>query len=153
MANTYHQIYLHVIFAVKYRNALIDNLWKDSLFGIRGRLINENGGKLIIVNGLEDHIHCCLSLKPSISVADHMLKIKSNSSKWINDQGICSSRFEWQSGYGAFSVSRSHIKAVFNYIKNQEEHHYKRSFREEYLELLKKYNVDFDERYIFDDPV
>jgi len=149
MANTYHQVYLQTVFAVKYRNATIDKSWKEKLFAVIGNLINESNCKTIIVNGVEDHVHCLLGLKPVISISELMKSVKSKASKFINDNNLTKSRFEWQEGYGVFSYGQSQIEDVFRYIQNQEEHHKKQTFRDEYLNLLKKFNVEFDEQYIF----
>ena len=153
MANTYHQVYIQVVFAVKYRNGVIANEWKSKLFGVIGNLINETGCKTIIVNGVEDHVHCFLGLKPSVSISELMKTVKAKSSKYINDHDLTKSRFEWQEGYGAFSYSHSHIDAVYKYIANQEQHHKKQTFKEEYLAFLDKFEVPFDERYIFEDLI
>jgi len=149
MANTYHQIYLQTVFAVKYRAAVIENEWEDQLFAVIGNLINECGCKTIIVNGVEDHVHCFLGLKPSVSVSDLMKTVKAKSSKYINDHSLTPERFEWQEGYGVFSYSHSHIDRVYRYVLNQKAHHKKQTFRDEYLELLTKFKIDFDEQYIF----
>ena len=151
MANTYHQLYIQVVFAVKYREAVIDNEWKSTLFGVIGNLINETGCKAIIVNGVEDHVHCFLGLKPVVSISELMKTVKAKSSKYINDNHLTKLRFEWQEGYGAFSYSHSQINTVYKYIANQEEHHKKQTFRKEYLEFLDKFEVPFDERYVFED--
>ncbi len=151
MANTYHQIYLQTVFAVKYRAAVIDHKWKSNFFAVIGNLINEAGCKTIIVNGVEDHVHCLLGLKPVVSISDLMKTVKAKSSKYINDNILTDSRFEWQEGYGAFSYGQSQIDAVYKYIQNQEEHHKKKTFKEEYLTFLKKFNVPYDERYIFEE--
>ena len=132
MANTYHQIYIQAIFAVKYREALITNEYKSKIFSVIGNLINETGCKTIIVNGVEDHVHCFLTLKPTVSISELMKIIKGKSSKYINDHNLTKSKFEWQEGYGVFSYSRSHIDAVYKYIANQEKHHKNQSFNEEY---------------------
>jgi len=153
MANTYHQIYLQTVFAVKYRMAVIDKSWKHDLFAILGSLINQTNCKMLIVNGVEDHVHCFLSLKPVVSVSELMKTVKAKSSKFINDHNLTSERFEWQEGYGAFSYSQSHVDTVFKYIKNQEEHHQKRTFKDEYLGLLQKFQVDYDEQYLFHDLI
>ena len=142
---------MQCVFPVKYREAKIKNEWKDTFLGVIGTLINEEGCKTLIVNGVEDHIHCFLGLKPSISVSDLMKVIKSKSSKYINDHKLTNKRFEWQEGYGAFSYGHSQINDVYKYIKNQEAHHRKQSFREEYLVFLKKFEVPYDERYLFHD--
>lgn len=151
MANTYHQVYIQVVFAVKYREAVIANEWKSKVFGVMGNLINETGCKTIIVNGVEDHVHCFLGLKPTVSISELMKTVKAKSSKYINDHNLTKSRFEWQEGYGAFSYSHSQIDSVYKYIANQEEHHKKQTFKKEYLEFLDKFEVPFDERYIFEE--
>ncbi len=153
MAHTYHQIYLQTVFAVKYRNAVIDKSWKGLLHGIIGNLINECGCKTIIINGVEDHVHCLLGLKPVVSVSELMKTVKAKSSKYINDHKITKERFEWQRGYGVFSYSQSHLHNVYKYIEQQEEHHKKQLFKEEYLQLLKAFEVEYDEAYLFEDLV
>ena len=153
MANTYHQIYLQTVFAVKYRNAVIERYWKETLFGVIGNLINETNCKTIIVNGVEDHVHCFLGLKPVVSVSELMKTVKAKSSKYINDHKLTKERFEWQEGYGVFSYSQSAVDNVYRYIQNQEVHHKKQTFRDEYLEFLKKFKVEYDEQYIFQDLV
>ncbi|MES2518406.1 MAG: IS200/IS605 family transposase [Bacteroidota bacterium] len=151
MANTYHQIYLQTVFSVKYRNAVIHKSWQSELFAVIGNLINETGCKTIIVNGVEDHVHCFLGLKPAISVSELMKTVKAKSSKHINDHSLTPERFEWQEGYGVFSYGHSQIDNVYKYIQNQEEHHKKQTFGQEYLNFLNKFNVPYDERYIFED--
>ena len=153
MANTYHQIYLQTVFAVKYRNAVIDKSWKEQLFGVIGNLINETKCKTIIVNGIEDHVHCFLGLKPVVSVSDLMQTVKAKSSKYINDHKLTKERFEWQGGYGVFSYSQSAVESVFKYIQNQEAHHKKQTFKDEYLEFLKQFKVEFDEQYVFQELI
>ena len=149
MANTYHQIYLQTVFAVKYREAVIEKSWRSELFGVIGNLINEANCKTIIVNGVEDHVHCFIALKPVVSVSELMKTVKAKSSKYINDHSLTPERFEWQEGYGVFSYSQSQVNRVYRYVLNQEVHHKKQTFRDEYLELLTKFKVDFDEQYIF----
>jgi REP element-mobilizing transposase RayT len=153
MANTYHQIYLQTVFAVKYRNAVIDKTWKSQLSGVIGNLINETSCKTIIVNGVEDHVHCFLGLKPVVSVSELMKTVKAKSSKYINDHKLTKSRFEWQEGYGVFSYDQSSVDAVYNYILNQEEHHKKQTFRDEYLDLLKMFKVDYNLQYVFQESI
>ena len=120
MANTYHQIYLQAVFAVKYRLSIIDKSWRNQLFCVIGNLINEANCKTIIVNGVEDHIHCFIGLRPVVSVSELMKTVKAKSSKYVNDHALAPERFEWQDGYGVFSYSQSHVDAVFKYIQNQE---------------------------------
>ncbi len=153
MANTYHQIYLQTIFAVKYREAVIEKDWQSQLFGVIGNLINDANCKIIIVNGVEDHVHCFLGLKPVVSVSDLMKTVKAKSSKYINDHSLTPKRFEWQEGYGVFSYSQSQVDKVYQYVLNQSLHHQKQTFREEYLGLLKKFEIDYDEQYIFQDLI
>jgi putative transposase len=153
MANTYHQIYLQTVFPVKYRAALLEKEWRSQVFAVIGNLINECECRTIIVNGVEDHVHCFIGLRPAVSVSDLMKTVKAKSSKYINDHSLTSERFEWQEGYGAFSYSQSHVNAVYKYILNQERHHQKQSFKDEYLEFLRKFKVDYDEQYLFHDPV
>ena len=153
MGNTYHQMYVQTVFAVKYREAVIGKSWKPELLAVMGSLINETGCKNIIVNGVEDHLHCFFGLLPSVSVSDVMQSVKAKSSKWVNESGLLPHRFEWQKGFGAFTYSRSHIDRVFKYIQNQEAHHQKQTFRQEYVDMLEKYGVEFDVRYLFEDLV
>jgi putative transposase len=153
MANTYHQIYLQVIFAAKYRETTIKKDWQPQLFAVIGNLINEMNCKTIIVNGVEDHVHCFIGLKPAVAVSDLIKTIKSKSSKYINDNGLTPQRFEWQEGYGVFSYSQSQVDSVYKYIQNQEDHHKKQTFKEEYLEFLQKFKIEYDEQYIFHDII
>lgn len=153
MANSYHQIYLQTVFAVKYRNAVINKSWRDQLYAVIGSLINETTCKTIIVNGVEDHVHCLIGLKPVVSVSEMMKTVKAKASKYINDHSLTASRFEWQDGYGVFSYSQSQLDRVYKYIQNQEAHHKKQTFRDEYIEFLKKFKIEYDERYIFQEPI
>lgn len=149
MANTYHQVYIQTVFAVKYRNAVIDKRWKSQLQAVIGRLINDSKCKTLIVNGVEDHIHCFIGLRPVISISDLMQSVKGKSSKYINDHGLTKSRFEWQEGYGVFSYNHTDLDRIYKYIQNQEEHHKVVSLREEYIGLLNEFKIDFNEEYIF----
>ena len=153
MANTYHQIYLQTVFAVKYRMAVIDASWKSDLFAVMGNLINETNCKTIIVNGVEDHVHCFIGLRPAVSVSELMKTVKAKSSKYINDRALTASRFAWQEGYGIFSYGQSQVDDVYKYILNQEIHHKKQTFRNEYLGFLKKFKINYDEQYIFQDLI
>ena len=153
MANSYTQMYIQAVFAVKYRNAAIEKSWKNELYSVIGQLITECGCKSMIINGVEDHIHCLIGLRPIILVSDLMQVVKGRSSKWINDNSITKERFEWQAGYGAFSYSKSHVDAVYKYIQKKEEHNKKHTFKREYLEMLQKFEVDYDEKYLFEDLI
>ena len=153
MANSYHQIYLQTVFAVKYRNAVLEKSWQPKLQGVIGNLINETGCKTIIVNGVEDHMHCFLGLRPSVSVSELMKIVKAKSSKYINDHNLTGERFEWQEGYGVFSYRQRDVDIIYKYIQNQEEHHSKQTFREEYLGFLKEFEIGYDEQYIFQELI
>jgi putative transposase len=149
MANTYTQIHIQAIFAVQNRECIIKDHWKDELFKYITGIIQNNEHKLIVINGMPDHVHVLFGMRPSQSLSDLIQDIKGDSSKWINDKKFLKGRFQWQEGFGAFSYGKSQLSDVIKYINNQEEHHKKRSFIEEYRELLRLFDVEFDERYIF----
>ena len=153
MANTYSQIHLQFVFAVKHRYSLISSVWKQELYLYISGIVESNGHKLLAINGMPDHIHIFIGMRPTQSVSDLLQDIKRNSSLWINKRGFVNGKFEWQEGYGAFSYSKSHVKNVIEYIRKQEEHHKKHTFKEEYLEFLKKFEIEYDEKYIFRDPL
>jgi REP element-mobilizing transposase RayT len=149
MANTYTQLYIQYVFAVKGRENLLQKNWRADVFKYISGIIETKGHKSIIVNGVADHVHVFVGLSPTMSISDLIRDIKNNSSKFINENRFIKGKFEWQAGYGAFSYSRSQIKRVYDYILNQENHHKNRTFKEEYLEMLRKYEIDFDEQYLF----
>ena len=149
MANSYHQIYLQLVFAVKYRAAVLDKAWRNKVFGVVGNLINESNCKAIIVNGVEDHVHCLVGLRPVVTVSELMKAVKAKSSKYINDHQLTKDRFEWQEGYGVFSYHQSLVDTLFKYIQNQETHHQMQTFDEEYIGLLNEFKVEYDEQYLF----
>ncbi len=153
MANTYSKVYCQTVFAVKYREAMIHDELKQKLFPVIGNLINEAGAQTIVVNGVEDHVHCLFRIFPKNSISEIMKVAKGKSSKWVNESCSLAHRFEWQSGFGAFSYSESDLYKVIKYIENQEIHHRKVNFREEYLKLLMDYKVDFSSEYLFQDLV
>ncbi len=148
MSNTYTQIHIQVVFAVHNRESLINADWKDELYKYITGIIQNNNHKVLQINGMPDHIHILFGMRPTQSLSDLIKQVKQDSSKWINKQGLVNGKFSWQSGYGAFSYSKSEVSKVVNYIKNQEEHHKKLLFQDEYLKLLKDFNVDYDARYI-----
>lgn len=150
MAGTFSQIYIQIVFAVKGRRNLISRDWKDELYKYIAGIIKGKDQKPIIISGMPDHIHAFVGLKPSMAISDLARDIKNNSSKFVNEQGFVRGRFSWQEGYGAFSYSHSHIERVYNYILNQEKHHRKKTFREEYLELLEKFKVTYTKDYLFE---
>lgn len=150
MAGTFSQIYIQIVFAVKGRENLISKQWKDELHKYIAGIIKAKEQKPIIVNGIADHIHCFIGLKPSMAIADLTRDIKNNSSKFINGKGWVKGKFQWQEGYGAFSYAHSQIKQVYNYILNQEEHHKNKTFKEEYIDLLNKFEIEHKPEYLFE---
>ena len=153
MANTYTQIHLQFVFTVKYRDGLIHSSFKDELYKYITGIIKNHNHKLLAINGMPDHVHILVGMRPTQSVSDLMQDIKGSSSKWINEKRFLKVKFEWQEGYGAFSYAKSQVNTVVNYIKNQEQHHAVRSFNQEYLEFLAEFEVAYDERYIFKAPI
>jgi putative transposase len=149
MSNTYTQIHLQCVFAVKSRDAIISNEWRERLHKYIIAIVNNNGHKLLAINSMPDHLHLFFGMRPNQSLSDLMRLVKGDSSEWINNQKLVRSTFRWQEGYGSFSYSKSHVKAVISYILNQEKHHHKKTFLEEYKEMLEKFEIEFDERYIF----
>ena len=150
MAGTFSQIYIQVVFAVKGRENLIAGSWKDELHKYISGIIKGKEQKPIIVNGMPDHIHAFIGLRPSMPISDLVRDIKNNSSNFINDHKFVKGKFAWQEGYGAFSYSHSQIQNVYDYILNQEEHHKKKNFRKEYLDFLKKFEIEHNEKYLFE---
>jgi len=150
MAGTFSQIYIHAIFAVKGRENLIGREWKDDLHKYISGTINNKRHKSIIVNGMPNHIHAFVGLKPAFSLSDLVRDIKNNSSNFINNNRFVKGKFSWQEGYGAFSYGHSQIEKVYNYILNQEEHHKENTFKDEYSAFLKKFNLPHEENYLFD---
>ena len=151
MSNTYTQIHLQFIFAVKYRKAQISPKWKGELFQYITGIIQNNGHKLIVINGMPDHLHIFVGMRPTQSISKLLQDIKGDSSKWINKNRYTISKFAWQEGYGAFSYSKSHMSNVINYINNQEMHNAKKSLKEEYIDFLKRFDIEYNEEYIFQD--
>ena len=150
MANTYTQLYIQIVFAVKGRQNLVSEKWRDRLEKYICGIINKNESKPLAIYCNPDHIHLLIGLHPSISISDMARDIKSNSSKWINENKWVMGKFSWQEGYGAFSYSNSQIDNVIKYILNQPEHHNKVTFKNEYLSMLQKSEIDYDERYLFE---
>lgn len=150
MPGTFSQIYIQVVFAVKGRENLISNNWNTELHKYIAGIIKGKEQKSIIVNGMPDHVHAFIGLRPAMAISDLVRDIKNNSSNFVNDHKLVKGKFSWQEGYGAFSYSHSHIENVYNYILNQEKHHKKKTFKEEYLEFLKKFEVKYDEKYLFE---
>ncbi|MBT3802572.1 MAG: IS200/IS605 family transposase [Bacteroidetes bacterium] len=147
MANTFTQIYIQSVFAVKGRESIISKSWKDELYKYITGIVQNNGHKLLAIGGMPDHIHIFYGMKPIQSISDLMQDVKGCSSKWINEKKFVKGKFQWQAGYGAFSYAHSQLDTVINYIRRQEEHHKKQSFKTEYKELLTKFNIEFDQHY------
>ncbi|GHT60928.1 IS200/IS605 family transposase [Bacteroidia bacterium] len=152
MANTYTQIHIHAVFAVQNRLSLIQKQWQDELYKYITGIITNNGHKLLQIGGMSDHVHVLFGMRPTQSLSDLMKDIKGSSSKWINEKRFVMGKFTWQEGYGAFSYGKSQINSVVQYIQRQEIHHSKRNFADEYMELLKLFEIEFDERYILKNP-
>jgi len=151
MANTYSQIYIQLVFAVKGRANLITKDHKDELYKYITGIVRKKGQKLLAINGVADHVHMFVGMTPDLAISDMMKEVKRCSTNFINeDKNWYRGRFSWQEGFGAFSYSRSHIDRVVKYIQNQESHHKKRAFKEEYISLLKKFEVEYNERYLFE---
>ena len=150
MAGTFSQIYIQIVFAVKGRENLIGNSWKDELHKYISGIITNKGQKSIIVNGVSDHIHLFVGIKPSIAISDLVRDIKNNSGNFINDNKFVRGKFSWQEGYGTFSYAHSQIEQVYNYILNQEQHHHRKTFKEEYLYFLQKFEIEYNEKYLFE---
>ncbi|MEM9235565.1 MAG: IS200/IS605 family transposase [Verrucomicrobiota bacterium] len=149
MANTYSQIYIQIVFAVEGRQSLIRAERNDELQKYITGIITKQDQKLIAINNMPDHVHILVGLRPSMAISDLVRAIKAGSSGFINEQGWVAGRFSWQEGFGAFSYGYSQLDSVIGYIANQQEHHRKRNFREEYQELLDRFRVPYDERYVF----
>ena len=151
MANTYTQIYIHLVFAVKRRQHLIERTWKDELYKFITGIVENNGHKMLRINGMPDHIHILIGYCPSQTIPSLVEIIKTDSNHFVKRKKFCPGKFSWQRGYGDFSYNRSQLDTVVNYIINQEEHHRRKTFRKEYVELLEKFDVDYNERFLFDD--
>jgi len=150
MANTYTQINIHAIFSVKGRENIITRNFRDRLHSYIAGIVNKKGNYSLAVNGYKDHVHVFFELKPSLALSDVIRDVKANSSNWINDNHFVLGHFSWQEGYGAFSYSRSQRDNVIKYIMEQEKHHARKSFREEYLDLLRKFEIPFEDNYVFE---
>ena len=151
MADTYSQIYLHVVFAVAHRQGLIPTAHKEELYKYMAGIVKAKGQKLLAVNGMPDHVHLLLNIQPNIALSDLIRDVKANSSRFINEKRWTTGKFSWQSGFGAFSYAASQLDAVIGYIQRQQQHHTQRSFRQEYEALLTAFGVDFDSAHTFGD--
>lgn len=151
MPNTYTQIHLQIVFSVKFRQALLNKKWTNELHAYITGIVQNNNHKMLCINTMPDHLHMLIGFRTHQSLGDLMEMVKGDSSGWINSKTLTSHQFNWQGGYGAFSYHKELVPTIIKYIQNQEEHHKTKTFREEYLELLKEFGVEYDERYIFRD--
>jgi len=150
MSSTFSQIYIQVVFAVKGRDSLISSVWEEELYKYISGIVKNKGQKMLAINGMPDHIHFLIGMKPSCCLSDLVREIKKSSNEFIKEKKFTKFNFQWQEGYGAFSYSHSALDNVIAYIGNQKEHHKKKSFKDEYLDFLKKYEIEFKDEYLFE---
>lgn len=150
MANTFQQIYIQIVFSVKNKQRLIPKVRKEELHKYITGVVQGKNCKMIAINSVPDHIHIFIGLHPAVKISDLVKDIKLSTNHLINSRGWTKQKFSWQDGFGAFSYSKSHVDNVYNYIMNQEEHHKKQTFKEEYLEFLEEHNVEYNLKYVFD---
>nr|WP_319398513.1 IS200/IS605 family transposase [uncultured Carboxylicivirga sp.] len=150
MANTYTQIYIQVVFAIQNREAAIQPEWEAELYKYITGIVQGKSQKMLSINGTYNHIHFLIGMKPNCCLSDLVREIKKWSTEFIKEKGLCRYKFQWQEGFGAFSYGQSQLDSVIKYIENQKVHHQKSSFREEYVKLLKLFNVEYDDQYLFD---
>ncbi|MFI5252579.1 MAG: IS200/IS605 family transposase [Bacteroidota bacterium] len=150
MPGTFAQIYIHVVFSVHKRQNLIKDEWEERLYQYISGIVNNKDQKMLAINGMPDHIHFLIGMKPSCCLSDLVREIKKSSNEFIKENKFINIKFNWQEGFGAFSYSHSHLDNVIAYIIYEKKHHKKRTFQEEYTELLKKFMVIYDEKYIYD---
>ena len=150
MSDTFTQIYIQVVFAVKNRNALIQSDWEEELYKYITGIVQNKGQKMLAINGTNNHIHFFIGMKPTCCLSDLIREIKKSSNSFIKDKHFSSFRFEWQEGFGAFSYSHSQLTDVIRYIEIQKKHHQKRTFKEEYLAFLKAFEIEYKDEYLFE---
>lgn len=149
MANTFSQIFIHLIFAAKNRDSLISKEWENRLYAYLIGIADNYSQRIVSIGGYNDHIHILAAMNPSLAISDFVRLLKCNSSKWINENHLSNFKFEWQTGYAVFTCSKSQIPKVISYIERQNEHHKKQPFYEEYRKILMKHDDDFDVHYLF----
>jgi len=149
MAGTFSQIYIQIVFAVQDRESMIQSAWREELFKYISGIVRNKGQKMLAINGMPDHIHFLIGMKPSCCLSDFVREVKKSSNEFIKEKKFSKFKFNWQEGYGAFSYSHSQIDRVIKYIMNQEKHHKKQTFREEYLDFLNKFEIEFKDEYLF----
>ncbi|MDB5334431.1 MAG: family transposase [Planctomycetaceae bacterium] len=151
MASTFTNLLYHIVYSTKYRKETIEPAWQENLYEYMGGIIRERDGILLQIGGMPDHVHILAKLSPKYAIMDVLREIKAGSSKWVNERSDLSGRFEWQAGYGAFSVSQSYSERVALYIRNQVQHHMTKTFRSEFIQLLKRHRIEFDLKYVFEE--
>lgn len=147
--STYSQIYIQIVFAVKYRDCFIAKSWEDELYMYITGIITNKGQKLLAINGMPDHIHILIGMKPSCCLSDLVREIKKSSNEFIKEKKFSPFKFQWQEGFGAFSYSHSSLDNVISYINNQKDHHSRKTFRKEYIEFLNKFKIEYKDEYLF----
>jgi len=150
MPNTFTQIYIHSVFAVQGRQSLIRPEWEDKLYKYITGIVQNKEQKMLAINGMPDHIHFLIGMKPTCCLSDLVREVKKSSNDYIKDNKFTKYKFSWQEGFGAFSNGHSQLDKVIAYIKNQKIHHKKKTFKEEYLGLLQKYQIKFEDKYLFE---
>ena len=150
MADVFHQLYIQVVFAVKNRQSLIDSTWEEKLYKYATGVVQQRGHKLLAIGGMPDHIHVFIGLKPSESLSDLVRELKKSTQAFVSDSGFTSYQFRWQSGYGAFSYSRSQIDTVCKYVLNQKAHHRKTTFQDEFIAMINEFEIDTGKKDSFD---
>jgi putative transposase len=150
MSSTFSQIYIHIVFAVKGRDSLIQSSWEARLYKYITGIVQNKEQKMLAINGMPDHIHFLIGMRPSCNLSDLVREVKKSSNEFIKENKFTKLKFQWQEGFGAFSYSHSQLNDVIGYIMNQKEHHQKKTFKEEYIELLKKFEVEHKEEYLFE---
>jgi len=150
MSDTYTQLYIQLVFAVKGRRSFIQSAWEEDLYKYITAVVQNDRHKMLAINGMPDHIHIFLGLNPAIAISDLVKDIKRASNNWVNDKTLTNQKFEWQGGYGAFSYSKSQIDSVCKYIHHQKNHHSRHSFKKEYISLLKLFDIAFKDEYLFE---
>jgi len=150
MPGTYSQIYIQIVFAVKGRNSLINSSWEERLYKYITGIVQNKGQKLIAINGMPDHIHIFIGMKPSCCLSDLVREIKKSSNEFIKEENFSLQKFNWQDGYGSFSYGQSQIDDVVKYIMNQKIHHQKKTFKQEYIDFLKKFKIEYEDKYLFE---
>ncbi len=150
MSDTFSQIYIHIVFAVRGRESLIRTSWEDKLYKYITGIVQNKGQKMLAIKGMPDHLHILIGMKPSCCLSDLVREVKKSSNEFIKENKLTRNKFYWQEGFGAFSYSHSHLDNVISYIMKQKEHHNKKTFREEYIEVLDKYAVEYKNEHLFD---